>query len=73
LGGIIFMHDTYQTTDLKIRNESHPRGPASDHFKVRQELEATESLQTFTWPYTAGNCGLTMVMKKDPDRGYWRR
>jgi len=73
LGGIIFMHDTYLLTDKKIRNRDHKRGPAGDVYKIRQELESDKTLRTFTWPYTAGECGLTMVMKKDPDRPYWRK
>jgi hypothetical protein len=73
IGGIIFMHDTYLVNDNKIRDESHVRGPAGDMYKVRQELQAEKNLQVFTWPYTAGDCGLTMVLKEDSERGYQRR
>ena len=72
-GGVIFMHDTYLQTDAKIRDESHPRGLAGDVYKVRQELEMREDVQTFTWPYTAMDQGLTMVMKKEFDRPYYRK
>jgi len=73
IGGVIFIHDTYLVNDRKIRVESHPRGPAGDMYLVRQELQATKNLQVFTWPYTAGDCGLTMILKEDPDRGYQRQ
>jgi len=71
--GIIFLHDTYLQTDERMRDESDPRGAASDVYKVRQEMEQDDRVQTFTWPYTAGDCGLTMVMKLDPDRAYYRK
>ena len=41
-------------------------------YKVRQELETRDDIQIFTWPYTAANCGLTMVMKKEPNRPYYK-
>lgn len=72
-GGVIFMHDTYLQTDAKIRDESHPRGLAGDVYKVRQELEKRKDVQTFTWPYTAMNQGLTMVMKRELNRPYYRK
>jgi len=71
--GVIFMHDTYLQTDERMRNESDPRGAAGDVYKVRQEMEQDDRVQTFTWPYTAGDCGLTMIMKLDPDRPYFRK
>ena len=72
VGGIIFMHDTYLQTDAKIRDESHPRGATGDPYKVRQELEVSKIAQTFTWPYTAMNQGLTMVMKLETNRSYYK-
>jgi len=63
---MIFMHDTYpqkQYYDAKVR-----LGRRCDTYKVRLYLESREDIFTFTWPYTASYCGLTMVMKKDPDR-----
>ena len=71
-GGMIFMHDTSMPTDRKIREESHPRGPAGDVYKVRQELEIRRDIQTFTWPYTAMNQGLTMFMKLENNRCFSR-
>ena len=63
---MIFMHDTYPQKhyyDSKIR-----LGRKCDTYKVRLYLESRKDLFTFTWPYTASYCGLTMVMKKDPER-----
>ncbi|HEC66980.1 MAG TPA: class I SAM-dependent methyltransferase [bacterium] len=71
--GVIFLHDTYLQSDEKMRDESDPRGAASDVYKVRQEMEQDKRVQTFTWPYSAGDCGLTMVMKLDPERPYYRK
>lgn len=65
LGGVIFMHDTYMPTDAKIRDDSHPRGASGDPYKVRQELEKQNDVQVFTWPYTAMDQGITMIMKRD--------
>ena len=68
-GGIIFMHDTYLPTNRKPKKGTM----AGDIYKVRQELEMREDVQTFTWPYTAMDQGLTMVMKKELDRPYYRQ
>lgn len=54
LGGVIFIHDT------TLYHRSH-----CDQYKYIKELEDRSDLQVFTWPYTASNCGLTMIMKKD--------
>jgi len=59
-GGVIFIHDTYpERKEWAIRGVS-----CGDIYKLRQELEKDPKLQVFTWPYTANNCGLTMIMKK---------
>ena len=59
-GGVIFLHDTYP-----LKEWVQPKGKyCGDVYKVRQELELRKDIQIFTWPYTAINCGLTMVMKK---------
>jgi len=71
-GGMIFLHDTYMQSDAKIRDESHPRGASGEVYIVRQELELRKDLQVFTWPYTAMNQGLTMVLKMEENRPYCR-
>lgn len=65
-GGILFIHDTYPPE--KWLGEER----CGDVYRVRQELEIRSNVQTFTWPYTAVGCGLTMVMKKELDRPYYR-
>jgi len=67
-GGIIFMHDTYLPLDAKLKKGAM----AGDIYKVRQELELRKDIQIFTWPYTAMNQGITMVMKKELNRPYYR-
>ena len=69
-GGIIFLHDTYPPTAEWI---SEKNKHCSNVYKVRQELETQDDLRIFTWPYTAANCGLTMIMRKEPNRPYYRR
>ena len=67
-GGIIFLHDTYP------RNEKHlDKGRCSDSYKLRQEYEKRRDIvDCFTWPYTAWNYGLTMIIKKPANRLYFR-
>jgi len=63
VGGVMFLHDTcpWQTTyEAKIA-----QGRSIDTYTVRKELEKNPALDVFTWRYTAGDCGLTMVLKKD--------
>ena len=63
LGGVIFLHDTYPPFD-RLKN-------CGDVWKLRQEMEESE-VQAFTWPYTATERGLTMLMKKIPGAYYMR-
>jgi len=69
-GGVLFLHDTYppKKSWAVEGNGKH----CGDVYKVRQVLERRQSLQVFTWSYTARNCGLTMVMNKEPNRPYYR-
>lgn len=68
VGGVIFLHDTYRSTSPFLHPDSTIIG---DVYKVRNELETLDNIQIFTWPYTAMNCGLSMVMKMDPNRPYY--
>ena len=68
-GGIIFMHDTYPP-EAWVRENGKRCGNV---YKTRLELETRKDIQIFTWPYTAMGCGLTMVMKKEPNQPYYRR
>ena len=80
IGGIIFLHDTYRRISLLLnsRIKSDPKEINSkkwvgDIYTVRQKLEKMENIQVFTWPYTAMNSGLTMIMKLNPDRPYYEK
>lgn len=68
-GGFIFMHDTMPRTDKSLAG-----GACSDSYRVRQEVEKwTEIADCLTLPYTAGNNGLTMLIKKEENRIYYRK
>lgn len=67
-GGVIFLHDTMPPAEEYLTQIG-----CGDVYKLRQELEKREDLDCFTWPYTAGFMGLTMVIKKETDRDYWER
>lgn len=70
-GGVIFMHDTLPVNEKHVLD----KGLCSDSYLVRQEIETwcPEKADCFTWPYTAGPHGLTMVIKKEEDRAYYRK
>ena len=81
-GGLMFMHDTLPTKWEHIYGfVSEKPGRAfgkffdvtCDSYLVRQELERRKDLMTFTWPYTAANYGLTMVMKKEENAPKFRQ
>lgn len=67
-GGVIFLHDTLPPTEEYLSPTA-----CYDVYRLRQELEKRDDLDCFTWPYTAGWCGLTMVMKKEEGRPYWEQ
>jgi len=65
-GGVIFLHDTMPPDEEYLSETA-----CADVYKLRQELEKRTDLDCFTWPYTAGYMGLTMVIKKDPEGRYF--
>lgn len=66
-GGVIFLHDTLPPDEFFLRPTA-----CHDVYRLRQELEKqTDKMDCFSWPYSAGFMGLTMVIKKDPGREYW--
>ena len=69
-GGVIFLHDTYPPEEWGRKSGGQHCGSV---YKVRQKLEEDSSVWTFTWPYTAMDCGLTMVMKKETNVCIFRR
>lgn len=69
--GVIFLHDTSPAREALLA-----KGSCSDSYRVRQELEQKRDeldYDIITWPYSSGNVGLTMVLKKDPNRSYYQR
>jgi len=67
--GVIFIHDTLPPDERLLKSNG-----CSDVYRLRQELEKRyEEMDCFTWPYTAIDCGLTMVIKKPKERFYWRQ
>lgn len=66
-GGVMFLHDTMPY--LEIYTSESLCGNA---YKIRQDLELNTDVDVFTWPYSAIDAGLTMVMKHDKNRPYWR-
>jgi len=70
--GVIFLHDTCPRETTYIKKTAG--GKIMDTYVVRKELEQRENkdFDIFTWPYTAGNCGLTMILKKDLTQPFYR-
>jgi len=67
-GGMIFLHDTMPPSEEFLTPTA-----CYDVYKLRQELEKRTDLDCFTFPYTAGFMGLTMVGKRDPNARYWEK
>ena len=71
-GGVMFIHDTYIIPKWYERYELKGKAHKYDTYKIRQDLEANDSVWCLTFPYTAAECGLTMVLKKEEDRPFYR-
>ena len=69
--GVMFLHDTMPLYERNIIPDKNGWNPG-DVYKIRQELENNPDVDVFTWPFSAHNVGLTMVMKHDSERPYWR-
>ena len=69
--GVIFLHDTMPVNEKNIIPDESGFNPG-DVYKIRQELECNPDVDVFTWPFSAHNMGLTMIMKHDIERPYWR-
>jgi len=72
VGGVMFLHDTMPMFEKNITPDSKGYSPG-DIYKVRQELERDSRYDVFTWPYSANNMGLTMVMVHGDNRPYWKQ
>lgn len=67
--GVIFIHDTYPPTE----EHAQLQVKCGDIWRLRQEWEQKRDIcECFTWPFTASGCGLTMILKKDTDRPFYR-
>lgn len=69
--GVIFMHDTLPRNKEQAEDKGGMK--PGNVYKVRQELERRSDIDVFTWPFSAINTGLTMVMKHTENRPYWRQ
>ena len=73
IGGVMFFHDTcpmqgYYERKLEkkgIENEMST-------WRLKSVLKSRDDIEVFTWPYTASNCGLTMILKKDITLPFYR-
>jgi len=72
VGGVMFLHDTMPMFEKNIERDSKGYNPG-DVYKLRQELECDPRYDVFTWPYSANNMGLTMVMVHGEGRPYWKQ
>jgi len=68
-GGAIFIHDTYPPFDEWAVRGKH----CGDVYKLRQDLEKRDDIQSWTFTYTANSCGLTMVTNKEKNRIFCRK
>ena len=58
--GIIFLHDTYPPKGWINKDGIH----CGTVYKAREVIEAMPDLQIFTFPFTAMNCGLSIIGRK---------
>ena len=65
-GGMIFLHDTMPYCTKEIYGKYTV-------YQLRQEIERRSDLMVFTWPYTAQNAGLTMIMQKEKNPPFYRK
>ncbi len=70
-GGVIFMHDTMPPVESNTFKDKYGWNPG-DVYMARRELERNPEVDVFTWPYSALNQGLTMVMKHRERTDYWK-
>lgn len=73
-GGIFFIHDMFSSIQRHIVPDCIGRKPG-DIYRIRKELERNPDIDVLTFPYSAHDVGLTLVMKhkKNKDRPEWLR
>ncbi len=69
--GVMFLHDTMPIYEYNTKPDKDGLNPG-DAYRMRQELERNPEVDVFTWPFSANDMGLTMVIKHDNERPYWR-
>ena len=70
-GGVGFFHDTYIA--VKWYERYMAKNKVSDTYKARLDLERRDDVWCLTFPYTAAECGLTMILKKEENRPDYRQ
>lgn len=68
-GGVIFIHDTCPMSGYFERDLAR-KGRENDTYKARQVFEKRTDIDVLTWRQ---GCGLTMILKKDPNEPYYRQ
>lgn len=69
-GGVMFLHDTFPQYEHQIAPDEKGWSPG-DVYKVRQELERNNEVDVMTFPYSAVNMGLTVILKHDERKEFW--
>lgn len=68
--GVMFLHDTLPKNEEQSVVDDEGISPG-DVYRIRRDLELSEKVDCFTWPYSALSMGLTMVIKRNIRREYW--
>lgn len=58
--GVIFLHDTYPPRKWISESGSY----CGTVYKAREEIESIPDLQIYTFPFTASECGLSIIGRK---------
>jgi len=67
---LMFIHDTCPMEGYYERKIEKSKGRKEmDTYKARHELEKMDSIDILTWRY---GCGLTTILKKDPNLPFYR-
>jgi len=69
-GGMAFFHDMYIPNTSYERYEK--KGKDYDTYKCRLDIEQRDDVYTMSFPYTAANHGMTVVLKKERERPFYR-
>lgn len=70
-GGVGFFHDMYVAPEHQFWYEKGKK-PEATTYKARLKMEQMKDIWCLTFPYTAQDRGLTMILKKEKNRPYYR-